>query len=138
MSASRSLTQKVASEVGILADPIDVKTGDFLSIERGFDPTDAAVLTAMRTVRNSGSAVEKVGQRYADHKKVDTELDRFMREETRLTLKDLVDAGDVRIERIEVTPFDTSCETYVEWFNIARAKAQGITLPSDLLVGSAP
>ena len=124
--------------IAMLADPIDLKTGDYLSIERGFDPTDAAVLTAVRTVRASGSAVENVGQRFADHKKIDDQLDPFMREEVRLTLKHLTDAGDVEIRKVEVTkyPEDAAAETYVEWHNVARAKAQSATLPSSQLVGA--
>jgi hypothetical protein len=124
--------------VGILADPIDVKTGEYLSIERGFDPTDASVLTAVRTVRGSGSSVENVGQRFADHQRVDPQLDRFMREEVRLTLKSLVDAGDIEIERVEVPPLGDSAETYIEWRNIARDQARAAVLPPNLLVGRAP
>lgn len=124
--------------IGMLADPIDVTTGDYLSIERGFDPTDAAVLTAVRTVRGSGSAVENVGQRFADHPRVDNQLEPFMREEVRLTLDHLVQAGDIAIERVTVTPIGDSCETYIEWRNLARDKAQAVTLGPRLLVGSPP
>jgi hypothetical protein len=124
--------------VAMLADPIDPATGDYLSIERGFDPTDAAFLTCMRTVRASGSAVENVGQRFADHTKVDPQLDSFMREEVRLASKELVDAGELEIRQVAVTPKDTSAEVYVEWFNVARNKAQAVQLPPSLLVGATP
>ncbi len=122
----------------IMADAIDVATGEYLSIERGFDPTDAAFLTAMRTVRASGSAVQSVGQRFADHKFVDDKLESFMREEVRLATKDLVDAGDLSIEKVVVTPLGDGAETYVEWLNVARQKSQNAKLPPSLLVGAAP
>jgi hypothetical protein len=124
--------------VAMLADPIDVATGDYISIERGFDPTDAAFLTCMRTVRGSGSAVENVGQRFSDHTHVDPQLEPFMREEVRLASKDLVDAGDLELQTVMVTPKDDSAEIYVEWLNVARNKAQSAKLPPSLLVGAAP
>src|SRR6478736_2462236 len=75
--------------VAFLADPIDPVTGDLLSIERGFYPTDADVITAIRTERGTGSAVEDVGQRYRDAKRVDPTLPEFLRQETALTLRHL-------------------------------------------------
>lgn len=123
---------------GVLADPIDATTGDYLSIERGFDPTDAAVITAVRTVRASGSAVEDVGQRFADHKFVDNKLEPFMREEVRLALKHLTERGDLSIDKVSVTLFGDGAETYVEWQNVARQKAQALRLDPNLLVGGAP
>jgi hypothetical protein len=122
--------------IGMLADPIDVATGDYLSIERGFDPTDAAFLTAVRTVRGSGSAVEQVGQKFADHQHVDPQLEPFMREEVRLAAKELVDAGDLEIRQVTVTPLGDTADTYVEWFNVARAKTQGSRLAPNLLQGA--
>jgi hypothetical protein len=122
----------------IMADAIDVATGEYLSIERGFDPTDAAFLTCARTVRGSGSAVESVGQNFADHPRVDPQLEPFMREEVRLMAKELVDAGDLAIQTVTVTPLGDSAETYIEWKNLARDKAQSVRLPPSLLVGAAP
>jgi hypothetical protein len=122
--------------VGWLADPIDVATGDYLSIEKGFDPVDAAVLTAFRTVRGSGSAVEQVGQDFAAHPRVDPQLEPFMREEVRLAVKNLTDAGDVAIQKVTVTPYGDTADIYVEWSNISREKSQGITLAPNLLVGA--
>lgn len=122
----------------MLADPIDVATGDYLSIERGFDPTDGAVLTAFRTVRASGSAVEQVGQNFAAHPRVDPQLEPFMREEVRLAVKNLTDAGDVEIQQVTVTPYGDTADVYVEWRNVARDKAQAVRLPPSLLAGAAP
>lgn len=125
--------------VAILADAIDPQTGEYLSIERGFDPTDAAMLTAFRTKRGTGSAVENVGQRFSDAKKIDQHLDTFMSEEVRIAAKDIVDAGDATITSVQTVVVDsTSVETYVTWENVARQKAQNARLPVGGLVGSAP
>lgn len=121
-----------------MADAIDVATGEYLSIERGFDPTDAAFLTAMRTVRGSGSAVENVGQNFADHPRVDPKLGPFMREEVRLATKTLVDSGDLLVQNVSVKSLGDGAEVYIEWKNLARDKAQAIRLPPSLLVGAAP
>lgn len=86
-----------------LADPIDPATGELLSIERGFYPIDSAVITALRTERASGSAVEQVGQQFAKARRVDPQLPEFLRQETVLALKHLTDSGDVRLDRIEPT-----------------------------------
>jgi hypothetical protein len=39
---------------------------------------------------------------------------------------------------VTVTPLNDSAEVYVEWFNVARDKAQSVKLPPSLLVGAAP
>lgn len=123
--------------VAMMADPIDVTTGDYLSIERGFDPTDAAVLTACRTVRDSGSAVQGIGQQFADHPRVDDKLETYEREEVRLTLKALVDAGEVAVDKVTIAPYGDAAELYIQWQNIARQNAQSVRLPPSLLVGTA-
>lgn len=86
-----------------LADPIDPATGELLSIERGFYPTDADVITALRTERASGSAVSDVGQQFNKAKRVDPQLPEFLRQETVLALKHLTDSGDLRLDRIDAT-----------------------------------
>lgn len=125
--------------VAMLADPIDPISGDYLSIERGFDPVDAAMLTAFRTERASGSAVENVGQRFRDKTHVDSQLDSFFREEVRLTSKDLVDPGDVEIEDVQVVDVGNGgVELFVKWTNVARQKSQSARLPTSGLVGALP
>ena len=68
---------------GILADAIDPETGEYLSLTRGFDPTDAAVLTALRTIRATGSAVENVGHRFVDMELVGPDSPSFLEQEAR-------------------------------------------------------
>jgi hypothetical protein len=87
--------------VAWLADPIDPATGELLSIERGFYPTDSDVITALRTERASGSAVEDVGQQFRKAKRIDPQLPEFLRQETVLALKHLTESGDLRLDRID-------------------------------------
>lgn len=123
--------------VPILADPIDPLTGEYLSLFRGFDPTDAAMLTAFRTKRGTGSAVANVGQRFSDAKKIDPYLEPFLREEVRLASKDIVDAGDATIDSVTLNEVGgTAVELYVKWQNVARQKQQAAALPLNGLVGA--
>jgi hypothetical protein len=89
--------------IPFLADPIDPVTGEFLSIEQGFWPVDAQVVTAIRTQKGSGSAVADVGQNYRSAPLVDGQLENFFRQETVLALKHLTDSGDVVLNSIVVT-----------------------------------
>lgn len=129
--------QVTGEPLGMLSDPIDAATGELLSIERGFDPTDAAVFTALRTVRGSGSAVEDVGQRYGDAKLVVPQLKTFFREETRLALQHLVDSKQIRIESVEVLTEDTAAEVRIIYFNVARNAERTAALPLNQLLGKA-
>lgn len=124
-----------AMPIAMLADPIDPKTGEFLSIERGFDPTDAAVITALRTVRGSGSAVEDVGHRLGDAKLITPQLDAFFREEIRIALDHLVVAKQIRIEKVEVITLDDAAEAQVSFFNVARNASRTVALALGELLG---
>jgi hypothetical protein len=121
--------------LGMLSDPIDFATGELLSIERGFDPTDAAVFTALRTVRGSGSAVEDVGQKLQDAKLITPQLVTFFREEIRLALEHLVTAKQIRLESIDVQTQDTAAEITVTYWNVARGKSRTVSLPLNQLLG---
>jgi hypothetical protein len=121
--------------IAMLADPLDPVTLEYLSIERGFDPVDAAVVTAVRTKRESGSAVEDVGQRYQDHPRVDEHLEQFMREETRIALEHLTDAGEIAFKLSVQNEGDTS-NLYLEFENLVRQRqALGVAIPLNKLIG---
>jgi hypothetical protein len=90
-----------AAPVPWLGDPIDPTTGEYLSIEFGFWPIDSHVITAIRTERGSGSAVQDVGQQYRKAPLVDTQLPNFFRLETALALKHLTDEGDIVLRKVE-------------------------------------
>lgn len=123
--------------LGMLADPIDFATGELLSIERGFDPTDLAVITALRTVRGSGSAVEDVGQRFADAKLITPQLEAFFREEVRLALDHLTSSKQIRVESVTVVTENDAGEVQVEYFNIARNAQRTVALALNQLIGKA-
>jgi len=113
---------------GILADAIDPVTGDYLSIERGFDPTDAAVLTALTVQRGSGSAVETVGQRYQDLERVDDTASQFLAAETERALKRLVDSRQVVVDSTQLLGNDWA-EVHVSYRNIPRGQRRDPQLP---------
>lgn len=119
--------------LAMLADPIDPSTGELLSIERSFDPTDLAVFTALRTVRDSGSAVEGVGQRFGDAKHVTVQLETFFREEVRLALEHLVAARQIYVEAVEVVTAETAAEVRIAYWNVARALVRNVALPLNQL-----
>lgn len=113
---------------GILADAIDPVTGDYLSIERGFDPTDAAVLTALTVQRGSGSAVETVGQRYQDLERVDDTAAQFLAAETERALKRLVDSRQVIVDSAALLGDDWA-EVHVSYRNVPRGQRRDPQLP---------
>jgi hypothetical protein len=123
--------------IGMLADPVDPVTGELLSIERGFDPTDAAVITALRTRRGSGSAVEDVGHQFASAKLITPQLESFFREEVRLALDHLTSTRQISLVRVEYLELDTDVELQIHFFNIARNEARMLPLSLGQLLGRA-
>ncbi len=113
----------------ILADPIDPHTGEYLSIERGYDPTDAAVLTALTTIRGSGSAVLETGQRFRDATHVTRAAATFLRSEAELALRHLIEAQHIRLESIDVVQGDDFLELAVRYINLARGELRVAVLP---------
>jgi hypothetical protein len=109
---------------GILADPIDPATGEYLSIERSFDPTDAAVLTAITTERRSGASVMTVGQRFRDLQLVTNSTPQDVRAEASLALKRLTDSGQIQIEQLLPVAEDDWAEVTIRYRNVPRAKTQ--------------
>jgi hypothetical protein len=106
----------------MLADPVDVKTGEYLSIIRSYDPTDAAVLTALGTVRGSGSAVLEVGHKLASYPRVDEGLDTFFREEVAFALRHLTDDGQIRIKAVQIVKLEDAAEAQTFYVNLARGE----------------
>lgn len=112
------------SPPGIVADAIDPRTGEYLSISRGFDPTDGAVLTALSVVRGSGSAVTDTGQRFQDLQLVDSSAQTFIDQEARRALKRLKDSSQIAIEKVEPTTEGDWGEVLVQYQNIAKGRRQ--------------
>ncbi len=116
--------------IGMLADPIDPKTGEYLSIERGFDPTDAAVLSALRTVRRSGSAVMLKGQRFKDITHVDDAAAGRIRSEVEVALARLIETRQIELERVDVLaePGVDYAEAAVYFVNLVTRQKRGALL----------
>jgi hypothetical protein len=85
-----------------LADAVDPTTHEYLSVFVGFDPVDAAVLEALKRVRNSGAAVTGVGHRFVDVDKVDNRAADEIEAEARFALRVLVQRGDVQLYAVNV------------------------------------
>jgi len=117
---------------GILADAIDPSTGEYLSISRGFEPTDAAVLAALGIERGSGAAVESVGHRFGDLKILDPSAPGFIVAETQRALGDLVRDGRIKLEKVTPLVENDWAEVQVTYVN----KAQNRRRSSSFVVGS--
>lgn len=116
--------------VGILADAIDPSTGEYLSLERGFDPTDADVLDALSTVRDSGAAVLGKGQRFRSATHITPALAVFFAEETREALRRLIESRQIRLLETRVREDgDVGAELEVRYVNLARAEDRTARLP---------
>jgi hypothetical protein len=123
------LYEDPGAPAGILADAIDPATGEYLSIERGFDPTDAAVLTALTTKRGSGAAVTDVGQRYLDLQRVDSTAPQFILAETERALKRLIDSRQIALDRVTPVLGDDWAEAQVVYQNVPRMQRRDPQLP---------
>jgi hypothetical protein len=114
---------------GMLADAIDPQTGELLSIERGFDPTDAAVIQAMRVQEATGTAVQNTGNRMSEIKLIDDHFPQHAKAEGARMVEHLTDAGDLALLDVEVeSEFDTG-EVQLFYENLARGTKPKITAP---------
>lgn len=119
----------------MLADPIDLQTGELLSIERGYDPTDGAVFTAFRTVRASGSAVPDVGQQFHKHQFVDPQLEPFLKQETAFALRRLVEQRQVEVRSATVQQGKDWADLAVKYFNRAQQADRTAAARLSMVVG---
>lgn len=123
--------------VGILADAIDPDTGELMSILRGFDPTDAAAIHAMRVEEASGAAVEDTGHRFRTITHVGPRVEVAIAEEVRHALRRLTQTKQIRIERLEplATPGQDYAEAIVVYKNLARDEQRKLPLSGTQLLG---
>jgi hypothetical protein len=116
-----------------LADAIDPSTGELLSLTSGADPTDAAVLVALRTVRGSGIAVTTTGQQFARAQLLTTDLRAFLLEEVAYALRHLVDAAQVRLEDVRIDTGDDWAEAFVVYTNLAQRREVSVPIRAQSL-----
>lgn len=124
----------VTAPPALLADAIHPATGEYLSITRGFDPTDAAVCAALGIIRGTGAAVMETGQRVSDAKKVLPETSRFLRQEVELALKHLVDSQQIRLVDVSTRIADGQngedwAELVVKYTNLSRGEDRAAVVP---------
>lgn len=105
---------------GILADAIDPRTGEYLSISRGFEPTDAAVLAALATKRGSGAAVETVGQRFEDIRMIDPSTPGAIRSEVDTALSRLIVDKQIALQSVVPLIGSDWAEAQIVYLNRAK------------------
>jgi hypothetical protein len=85
----------LATPTILLAPNIDPTTNDFVSVFTGMDPVDAAVINAIKIVRNSGPAVTDVGNRLSDVRKITKSTVNELKAEIRSALDLLIRKRDI-------------------------------------------
>ena len=86
---------------GILADAIDYRTGEYMSILKGMDPIDEQVLIALTRKRASGIAVMEDGQLFHEIEKVDDSTATRLAGEVARACRRLVDNRDIRLKNVQ-------------------------------------
>lgn len=86
--------------VPILADSIDPKTGDYLSLEDSASIADGLVVTLLRTERDSGAAVLGLGQRFRTIRNVTSQAPELAESMAREALAPASDAGVVQLSAV--------------------------------------
>jgi hypothetical protein len=114
--------------VAILADSIDPKTGEYLSIEDSASIADGLVVTLLRTQRDSGAAVLGVGQRFREVRHVDDQAAVLAESLAVEALQPALDAGIVSFRELSgvVNPIDpTQVDVTIDYLDLlAPAKEQ--------------
>lgn len=105
---------------GLAADMIDPSTGELLSLTQGLHPVDAAIITALRTTRGTGTAVQSAGQRYRDVQRAGSGAADVLAQETRFALSALVEARQLRIDLLTVEIEGTAGVIEVRYFNLVE------------------
>lgn len=91
-----------AKPPAMLADDLDVATGELRSLFSRVHPVDAAVVEQLRLHRGSGAAVEDEGTLFRKFDKVYDNTAAAVEDEIRRALKPLVDRRDIRIDTVAV------------------------------------
>jgi hypothetical protein len=107
-----------AKPPAILADAINVRTGEYDSIISGLHPVDAAVVTRIRTVRSSGASVRSVGHRFDRVKKIDDSYETAIRYEAEEVFADLVTRGDIRVDKIAIDQESDTGSVFFSYTNL--------------------
>ena len=103
-----------------LGDDIDATTGELRSLTRGIHPVDSWVITQIRTVRGSGSAVQDDGHRFGTFELVTDDAADIARAEVERMLRPAVERGDIEIVSVAAETMDgeDGVNVVVEWTNL--------------------
>jgi hypothetical protein len=104
----------------ILADAIDPQTQEYVSLERGLDPVDAAVAFTVSVERDSGSAIQGVGHAFREIRYVAPDLAVRAEAAGREALRHLVSAGVVEILGVDVEAGRDGVETTIRYMNLPQ------------------
>jgi hypothetical protein len=115
----------------LLADDIAlndpwVQDGDFASLLTYVHPVDAAVKEQFRLQRGTGAAVASDGNSLRNIRKINESTPREVEDEYRYLLKELVERGDIRIDKIVVEAGVDARDLaagFVEYTNLRSGKA---------------
>ena len=112
--------QAAGEPPNVLADYIDPETGDFASLVYTYDPVDAMVINALKTVRGSGAAVTSIGTKFRDIKKIDNAIQLRITTEIETALSVLLKRGDIRMDgyEFEVLKEQQAVQITVKWKNL--------------------
>lgn len=117
-------------DYGFLADPIDVATGELLSIEHGFDPIDAWVITALRTKRGSGSAVLDVGRDLSAVTHISPRHESILRQELLRSLQPLIDAREIEVAEVFIEEEgDEGYHVKLRYLHVAQQQLREFSVP---------
>ena len=110
---------------GILADDVDVKTGEILSLFRGQDPVDAAIAHQFRIRHRAGELTAEQGSRFHEITHNDENAATAATQEARRIMAPFVERGDAAIERIVVEAgesFGDQGAVLVEYTNLRNGR----------------
>ena len=112
--------QAAGQPPNVLADYIDPETGDYLSLVYTYDPVDAMVINALKTVRGSGSAVTSIGARFRDIKKITSSIRTRITTEIETALAVLIKRRDIKVDGydFEVLKEQQAVQVTFKWKNL--------------------
>lgn len=123
--------------VGILADAIDIETGELLAIDAGYDPDDAWIINTLRTVRGSGSAVENTGRDFSSVTHVSPEDEADLKQQIRAALKPQLERRAIVITELTVLSIEDAFEVHLAYSRAVDGRERELTLQlGDLIGGS--
>jgi hypothetical protein len=112
-----------------LADAIDPTTGDYLSIQRGIDPVEAAAIEALRVRRASGSAVLQDGSGLHEIQRIDDRTPFLVRSEIEYAWRRLIEARQIRLDGVDVVTSGDAVNASIRFTNLVSGRAGMLPLP---------